>query len=399
MVGVAFLVGILAGLVGEWLVDIFYWRKKRVAWAEKEAGLRADLLTAQTEIESARAELGSAQAETDALRADVANVRDEANSLRSELATSEDRALKLAMAEVPQDDLTIIEGIGPKTADLLDGHDIRTFAVLAETSVERLRAILHEGGPGFRLSDPTTWPRQARLAANRQWTRLQQLKQQLTGGVRKPSEPEPVPRDDLTIVEGIGDKIAELLNQNGIYTFAQLAETTEDQLRAILQAAGPSFQLADPHTWPRQAQLAADRDWEGLQQLKQKLTGGVRKRATRKPPEPEPIAKDDLTIVEGIGEKIAELLNQNGIHTFAQLGDASEEQLRGILEAAGPSFQLADPHTWPRQARLAANRDWERLQQVKQGLTGGVRRPATAVPAPQNADDVGMTASGENEPA
>jgi predicted flap endonuclease-1-like 5' DNA nuclease len=301
-----FVAGILVGLILEWLVDVFYWRKKRVAWAEKEAALRTDMVTAQAETESVRAEAVTAQAETEAVRAEVVTVRQEADSLRTELAASEDRAVTLAMAAEPRDDLAIIEGIGPKIADLLDGHEIRTFAVLAETSVESLHAILDQGGRGFRLADPTTWPRQARLAANRDWERLQQFKQQLRGGVRMPAEPKPVPKDDLTIIEGIGEKIAELLNQNGITTFAQLAGTSEEQLRAILHEGGPSFQMADPTTWPRQAQLAADRDWEGLQQVKQKLTGGVRKRSQRTPPEPEPVPQDDLTIVEGVGDKIAE---------------------------------------------------------------------------------------------
>jgi predicted flap endonuclease-1-like 5' DNA nuclease len=269
MLWIAFFAGILVGVIGEWLVDLFYWRKKRVAWAEKEAVLHADVATAK--------------AETEAVRAEVTTVRDEADSLRSELAVSEGRALKLAMADVPRDDLSIIEGIGPKIADLLDGNEIRTFAVLAETSQERLRAILNEGGRGFRLADPTSWPRQARLAANRDWEGLQRVKQQLTAGVRKPPEPKPVPKDDLTIIEGIGDKIAELLNRNGITTFAQLAATSEEELRAMLQGGGPSFQLANPHTWPQQAQLAADRDWVRLQAINEKLKGGVRKAPSAEP--------------------------------------------------------------------------------------------------------------------
>jgi predicted flap endonuclease-1-like 5' DNA nuclease len=262
-------------VVGEWLIDLLYWRKKRVKWAEKETGLRAEAETAKAETQVVRAEMVTAQAEVEAVR--------------SELAVSEERALTLAMAAEPRDDLTVIEGIGPKIADLLDGHAVRTFTVLAETSVERLHAILDEGGPRYRLSDPTSWPRQARLAANRDWERLQQVKQQLRGGVRKPPEPKPVPKDDLTIIEGIGAKIAELLNQHGITTFAQLAAATEEQLRAILQEAGPAFRMADPHTWPQQAQLAADRDWVRLQAVNQRLTGGVRRRAPAAPAEPAPV--------------------------------------------------------------------------------------------------------------
>ena len=103
------------------------------------------------------------------------------------------------------------------------------------------------------------------------------------------------------------------------------------------------------------------------------------------PAEPKPVPADDLTVVEGIGDKIAELLNQNGITTFAQLAGASEDQLRAILQGAGPSFRMANPHTWSQQAQLAADRDWVRLQAVNQKLTGGVRRPAPAEAGPESA--------------
>jgi predicted flap endonuclease-1-like 5' DNA nuclease len=285
-----FLAGILVGVVGEWLIDLLYWRKKRVAWAEKESSLRAEVVTAQSETETVRAEVLTAQAETAAVRAEVVAAQAQTEAVQADLAASEDRAVKLAMAAEPQDDLTVIEGIGPKIADLLDEHEVRTFAVLAETSVDRLRVVLAEGGPRFRLADPTSWPRQARLAANRDWERLQQVKQQLAGGVRRPPEPKPVPKDDLTIIEGIGEKIAELLNQNGIFTFAQLAAATGDQLRTILRLAGPAYRMADPYTWPHQAQLAADRDWVQLQSVNQRLTGGVRRRtpAATAPEAPAP---------------------------------------------------------------------------------------------------------------
>ena len=184
-----------------------------------------------------------------------------------------------------------------------------------------------------------------------------------------------VTRDDLTIIEGIGDKSAELLNQQGIYTFSELADTDVDRLRGILSAAGPAFRLVVPDTWPRQARLAANRDWVRLQSLKEELTGGV-----RRPEEPEQVV-DDLTIIEGIGDKTAGLLNQHGIYAFAELADTDVSRLREILAAAGPAFRLAVPDTWPRQARLAANRDWVRLQTVKEQLTGGVRRPSGPEPA------------------
>lgn len=81
--------------------------------------------------------------------------------------------------------------------------------------------------------------------------------------------------DDLTVVEGIGPKINELLLNDGIKTFAQLAATNVSVIQAILDKAGPSFALAKPGTWPQQAALAAENRWAELKVLQDNLKGGV----------------------------------------------------------------------------------------------------------------------------
>ena len=80
--------------------------------------------------------------------------------------------------------------------------------------------------------------------------------------------------DDLTIVEGIGPKIAELLVNGGISTYAELAKTEVEKIQEILDAAGASFNTANPSTWSEQAQLAADGKFEELEKLKVELDGG-----------------------------------------------------------------------------------------------------------------------------
>ena len=80
--------------------------------------------------------------------------------------------------------------------------------------------------------------------------------------------------DDLTKIEGIGPKISEILSGQGITTFAALAATEEARLEEILEAAGSRFQLADPETWPEQAELAAAGKWDELNALQDRLTGG-----------------------------------------------------------------------------------------------------------------------------
>lgn len=80
--------------------------------------------------------------------------------------------------------------------------------------------------------------------------------------------------DDLTVIEGIGPKIAELLAADGITTFAALAATPADRLKEILLAGGRRFAIADPATWPQQAALAASGDKAGLAALQESLKGG-----------------------------------------------------------------------------------------------------------------------------
>lgn len=78
--------------------------------------------------------------------------------------------------------------------------------------------------------------------------------------------------DDLTIIEGIGPKINQLLHDAGIQTFAQLAETGVESLKAILEPAGLRF--IDPGSWAEQAQLVSEGKMEAFAQLTSRLKGG-----------------------------------------------------------------------------------------------------------------------------
>jgi predicted flap endonuclease-1-like 5' DNA nuclease len=80
---------------------------------------------------------------------------------------------------------------------------------------------------------------------------------------------------------------------------------------------------------------------------------------------------DDLTKVEGIGKKIAELLVAESIVSFKDLSKASAKKLKGILEAGGSKFKVHDPTSWPKQAKLAAAGKWTELEELQKELTGG----------------------------
>jgi hypothetical protein len=80
------------------------------------------------------------------------------------------------------DDLRRIEGIGPKTAAVLNKSGIQTFSQLANMELDQLRDLLRAAR--LHLVQPDTWPQQAALAAAGKWRELAALQDTLIGGRR-----------------------------------------------------------------------------------------------------------------------------------------------------------------------------------------------------------------------
>ncbi|MBE9464339.1 hypothetical protein ACFP1I_05885 [Dyadobacter subterraneus] len=89
-----------------------------------------------------------------------------------------------------------------------------------------------------------------------------------------PVATEKVQHDDLKIIEGIGPKIESILKGAGIHSFYQLSQKTPDQISAILANSDSRFQVHDPSTWPRQAELASKGNWDELKAWQDLLNGG-----------------------------------------------------------------------------------------------------------------------------
>jgi len=81
------------------------------------------------------------------------------------------------------DDLTIIEGIGPKISAVLHEAGLVTFQKLAETSPQRISEILKAAG--IQLFDASTWPEQAALISEAKWDELRALQDKLIAGRRE----------------------------------------------------------------------------------------------------------------------------------------------------------------------------------------------------------------------
>lgn len=81
------------------------------------------------------------------------------------------------------DDLTKIEGIGPKTIKLLNRAGIETFEDLAQAKAADVQKLLD--GAGLQMMNPEGWIDQAKLAAKDDWDGFEKLQRELKGGRRK----------------------------------------------------------------------------------------------------------------------------------------------------------------------------------------------------------------------
>lgn len=187
--------------------------------------------------------------------------------------------------------------------------------------------------------------------------------------------------DNLQIIEGIGPKIEQLLKNAGYTSWGAVAAASYDDLKKLLEAAGPRYRIHDPKSWPEQARLATEGKWDDLIKYQKFLDGGKENTGDFESDSKleKLIAKkmgystnpNDLKIVEGIGPKIEGLLHAAGVKTWSDLAGTSVDRLREILAEAGERYRLADPTTWPKQAELAAKGNWDELKEYQDFLSGG----------------------------
>ena len=181
-------VGLIAWLIS-WLMQ-----RASVADAPPADGVSAQAITAEVEsTEPAAAEtemehaltgaaddmaLDEAASADDSASADDTAEPTEAEVVAAGAALDEAEALPETAAR--QDDLTRIEGVGPKVAGILKENGIVSYNQLAHADVEKLAEMLREAK--LPMLHPATWPEQARLAAMADWDKLSAFQDDLKGG-------------------------------------------------------------------------------------------------------------------------------------------------------------------------------------------------------------------------
>lgn len=101
----------------------------------------------------------------------------------------------------------------------------------------------------------------------------------------------------------------------------------------------------------------------------EKKAATVKNKSPKK--EKQVVTADDLTKIEGIGKKVSALLVKENILTYKDLSKCSIKKLQLILDNAGSKFNMHNPASWPKQAKLASAGDWEALEKLQAALDGG----------------------------
>jgi small subunit ribosomal protein S2 len=100
----------------------------------------------------------------------------------------EEKTTKKAAPTGKADDLTKVEGIGPKAADALVAAGIATFADLAKAQPEAIKTVLTDASPRLAHLEPGSWPKQAKMAADGKWDELKEWQDNTKGGIEDSEE-------------------------------------------------------------------------------------------------------------------------------------------------------------------------------------------------------------------
>lgn len=216
-------------------------RAEHTAMGSRISTLEGDVNRGRTELAESHQKIAFSAGELSALKSETAAYPTQLECLRAELA---------ALSANP----------GKSTSD-------------AELSTLRTQASRYDELSGDLIGARTELS--AALASkDAMQAELDRLRSEMDSQ-RQQAKPKATGKpDDLKVIEGIGPKINELLFVSGIRTFVELADAPIDRLQQILRDAGERYRMHDPSSWPQQAKLCAEGQWDALRELQDKIVAG-----------------------------------------------------------------------------------------------------------------------------
>jgi len=202
----AFVLGILVGWLLEWAFFTF-WVKTREN--DDCSSLKAELELKNKQISSLQSQLSSSTASTNTTKSSLmSDTTTNKSSAKVNKTTSKSTPAKSASTSKKStakaslnkssakksspakkkkssagDDLTKVEGIGPKASGALKDAGINSFEKLANSKVAVIQKILDESDGRFGMMNPGSWPKQAKMAADGKWDQLKKWQDEHDGGL------------------------------------------------------------------------------------------------------------------------------------------------------------------------------------------------------------------------
>ncbi|UCE68493.1 MAG: 30S ribosomal protein S2 [Flavobacteriaceae bacterium] len=136
----------------------------------------------EAEAEAPAMEVSEAEPVEEAVEEEAVTVEAAQEEAPEKEETREEKAEKKA-DQAKADDLTKIEGIGPKAAEALVNAGLSTYEALAGGDPEKIKELLTEASSRLAHLDPTSWPKQAKMAAEGLWDDLSEWQEKAKGGV------------------------------------------------------------------------------------------------------------------------------------------------------------------------------------------------------------------------
>lgn len=170
--------GIIFGILG------YFLGKKASSKSEHSlaSSLQSDLDACKTHTKSLTTKISSLEADLAEKKAKPSKKKSTTIQTTPTFLFDTGQAKSIFGKKVKENDLKIVEGIGPKIEALFNAAGITTWHGLSETSTEKLQTILDAGGENYAIHNPSTWAKQALMAYEGKWQELKDWQAGLRGG-------------------------------------------------------------------------------------------------------------------------------------------------------------------------------------------------------------------------
>ncbi|MBN1184091.1 MAG: hypothetical protein JXB49_17485 [Bacteroidales bacterium] len=256
--------------------------------------------------------------------------------------------------EAEKDDLKMISGIGPFIEERLHALDIFTFRQISKFTardIDTINDAIEYFSGRITRDEWVTQARELLISEEKRMELLERIRARKASiqyqriGTAKKEE-----ADDLTIISGIGGWIKEKIHALDIYTFQQISNFNEEDVKTVTEAIEYFPGRIERDEWILQAKELVRMAGNKFELLKR-----IRERKDRIYYDRLGIAHkhqaNNLTLIKGISLWTEERLNLLNIYTFKQISKLTPEDVKTITEILEISPDRIDSENWVNQAK------------------------------------------------